>query len=88
MATATLINVRQTAQLLSVSEATVRNWANRGVLRAGRLPGSGFRRFDRDQIERMHQEMMSQLAPLDEGPVIEHPARGRIVQGDELGEDG
>lgn len=88
MATGTLINVRETARLLGVSEATVRNWSNRGVLRAGRLPGSGFRRFDRDQVERMRQEMMSQLAPMDEGPVIERPARGGIVQGDELGEDG
>ena len=87
MATATLINVRQTAQLLGVSEATVRNWANRGVLRAGRLAGSGFRRFDRDQVERMHREMMSQLAPLDEGLVIERPPRGRMVPGDDLGED-
>ena len=65
----------------------MRNWANRGVLRAGRLPGSGFRRFDRDQVERMHQEMKSQLAPLDEGPVIERPSRGRMVRGDELSED-
>lgn len=88
MATGTLINVRETARILGVSEATVRNWSNRGVLRAGRLPGSGFRRFDRDQVERMRQEMMSQLAPMDEGPVIERQARGRIVQGDELGEDG
>jgi hypothetical protein len=35
----------------------------------------------------MHQEMKSQLAPLDEGPVIERPSRGRMVRGDELSED-
>ncbi|HVC76952.1 MAG TPA: helix-turn-helix domain-containing protein [Candidatus Micrarchaeaceae archaeon] len=85
MATAipTLLNVRETARRLGVSEATVRNWANRGVLRAGRLPGSGFRRFDVGQIERMRQEMLTQLAPFDEGPVIERQARGRIVRGDD-----
>jgi excisionase family DNA binding protein len=82
-ATPTLLNVRQTARLLGVSEATVRNWANRGVLRAGRLPGSGFRRFAADQVERMRQEMFTQLAPFEEGPVIERQARGRIVRGDD-----
>ena len=86
MATGTLLNVRETARLLGVSEATVRNWSNRGVLRAGRLPGSGFRRFDREQVERMRHEMLSQMAPMEEGPVIERPARGGIVQGDDLGE--
>jgi len=84
VATGGLINVRETARLLGVSEATVGNWANRGVLRAGRLPGSGFRRFNRDQVERMRQEMMYQLAPLDDGPVVEREARGRIVKGDDL----
>ncbi len=86
MATGTLLNVRETARLLGVSEATVRNWSNRGVLRAGRLPGSGFRRFDRAQVERMRDEMLSQMAPMEEGPVIDRPARGGIVQGDDLGE--
>jgi excisionase family DNA binding protein len=82
MATAVhpLVNVRETARLLGVSEATVRNWANRGLLRAGRLPGSGYRRFDPDQIQRMRKEMLAQLAPFDEGPVIQRPARGRIVR--------
>lgn len=78
-----LLNVRETARRLGVSEATVRNWANRGILRAGRLPGSGFRRFDVDQIERMRKQMLNQLAPFEEGPVIERQARGRIVRGDD-----
>ena len=83
LSTQPLLNVRETARRLGVSEATVRNWANRGLLRAGRLPGSGFRRFDADQIERMRQEMLNQLAPFEEGPVIERQARGRIVRGDD-----
>jgi hypothetical protein len=32
----------------------------------------------------MRQEMMYQLAPLDDGPVVEREARGRIVKGDDL----
>ena len=78
-----LLNVRETARRLGVSEATVRNWANRGVLRAGRLPGSGFRRFDPDQVERMRKEMFAQLAPFEEGPVIERRARGRIARSED-----
>jgi excisionase family DNA binding protein len=87
MAIQELLNVRETARRLGVSEATVRNWANRGVLHAGRLPGSGFRRFDASQIERMRKEMFTQLAPFDEGPVLKRAARGRIVRADELGDD-
>jgi excisionase family DNA binding protein len=87
MAIQELLNVRETARRLGVSEATVRNWANRGLLRAGRLPGSGFRRFDAGQVERMRQEMFTQLASFDEGPVLERAARGRIVHADELGDD-
>jgi excisionase family DNA binding protein len=54
------LNVRQTAGLLSVSEATVRNWANRGVLHPVRLPGSGYRRFDRTEVEALRFGMAQQ----------------------------
>jgi excisionase family DNA binding protein len=84
MAIQGLLNVRETARQLGVSEATIRNWANRGVLRASRLPGSGFRRFDPSQIERLRQQMLTDLAAFDEGPIIERAARGRIVRPDEL----
>jgi DNA-binding transcriptional MerR regulator len=87
MAIQELLNVRETARRLGVSEATVRNWSNRGVLRPSRLPGSGFRRFDARQIERVQHQMFTQLAPTDEGLVLERAARGRIVRADELGDD-
>lgn len=70
-----LINVWETSWILGVSEATVWNWSNRGVVRAGRLPGSGSRRFDWDQMERVRQEMMSELEPMEERSVIEHHRR-------------
>jgi excisionase family DNA binding protein len=84
MAQAKFLNVRQTAEQLGVHENTVRNWEKRGLLRAVRLPGSGFRRFDAADVERMWKEMTSQLAPADVGPVLQLPApiRGRIVHGD------
>lgn len=86
MATRQLLNVRDTAQALGVHENTVRNWEERGILRAVRLPGSGFRRFAVDDIERLRTEMFEQLAPATEGPVV-NPGRkrtGRLVFGDAI----
>ena len=84
MATSELLNVRDTARLLGVHENTVRNWEARGLLRAVRLPGSGFRRFSRIDVERLRDDMFEQLAPATEGPVV-NPGRkrtGRLVFGD------
>jgi excisionase family DNA binding protein len=53
-----LLNVRETAKLLGVSEATVRNWTNAGILRAQRLPRSGFRRFEQRQVEDLRDEIL------------------------------
>jgi excisionase family DNA binding protein len=79
------LNVRETARRLGVHENTVRNWEKRGLLRAIRLPGSGYRRFRFEDVERLRQEMLTQLAPADTGPVVEprRPVRGRIVHGDD-----
>jgi hypothetical protein len=84
MATKELLNVRDTARMLGVHENTVRNWEARGLLRAVHLPGSGFRRFSPQDVERMRAEMFEQLAPATEGPVV-NPGRkrsGRLVFGD------
>lgn len=79
-----LLSVRETARRLGVHENTVRNWEERGILRAVRLPGSGFRRFDADQVDRMWKEMTTDLAPAETGPVVEprRPLKRRIVHGD------
>jgi excisionase family DNA binding protein len=63
MPTKEFLNVRETASELSVHENTVRNLEKRGQLKAIRLPGSGFRRFRKQDIERMRKEMWSQFAP-------------------------
>jgi excisionase family DNA binding protein len=79
-----LLNVRDTARALGVHENTVRNWEERGILRAVRLPGSGYRRFSVEDVERLRGEMFNQLAPATEGPVV-NPGRkrsGRLVFGD------
>ena len=76
--------IGHTARALGVHENTVRNWEERGLLRAVRLPGSGFRRFAAADVERLRAEMFEQLAPATEGPIV-NPGRersGRLVFGD------
>lgn len=66
--TTEFLNVRQTADELGVHENTVRNLERRGQLKAVRLPGSGFRRFLKVDVDRMRSEMWSQFAPDHELP--------------------
>jgi excisionase family DNA binding protein len=79
------LNVRETAQQLGVHENTVRNWEERGVLRGIKLPGSGFRRFPREEIERMRREMLQTYAPTTELPEETRTGvKGTVVDGDML----
>ena len=68
MSTTEFLNVRQTANELGVHENTVRNLESRGKLKAIRLPGSGFRRFLKEDVDRMRREMWAQFAPDQELP--------------------
>lgn len=58
-----VLNVRETARELGVHENTVRNLEKRGELKAIRLPGSGFRRFKREDVEAIRAEMFKHFAP-------------------------
>ncbi|MTD47622.1 helix-turn-helix domain-containing protein [Conexibacter sp. W3-3-2] len=58
-----VLNVRETARELGVHENTVRNLEQRGQLTAIRLPGSGFRRFKKEDVDRVRDEMFKQFAP-------------------------
>lgn len=60
------LNVRETAGRLGVHENTVRNWSDRGILRPLRLPGSGYRRFDVAEVDRLAREMREAAAPVEE----------------------
>lgn len=68
MPTQEFMNVRDAARQLGVHENTVRNLERRGELKAVRLPGSGFRRFRKEDVDRMREEMFSQFAPDTEVP--------------------
>lgn len=85
MATKEFMNVRETAKRLGVHENTVRNWERSGVLRGFRLPGSQFRRFSREDVERMRREMLGTYAPATEIPEeTSVDVRGRVVDGELL----
>ncbi len=60
MATKRLLSVRETARLLGVHENTIRNWDRAGLIRAVRLP-SGFRRFQREEVDRLRAQMYAQV---------------------------
>jgi excisionase family DNA binding protein len=79
-----LLNVRQTAEVLGVHENTVRNWEKSGLLRGVKLPGSGFRRFPREEVERMRREVMSSYAPVTELSDTTTGVTGTVVHGDVL----
>jgi len=85
MATKEFMNVRETAKRLGVHENTVRNWERSGVLRGFRLPGSQFRRFSREDVERMRREMLGTYASATEIPEeTSVDVRGRVVDGELL----
>lgn len=84
MATTQYMNVRDTARLLGVHEHTVRNWEKRGLIRSIKLPGSGYRRFDRAAVERMHQEMIGAVAPDTLAASPEKKLAGHIAKPGEL----
>jgi excisionase family DNA binding protein len=85
MPTKEFMNVRETAKHLGVHENTVRNWESSGVLRGFKLPGSGFRRFSREDVERMRREMLGTYAPATELPDhTQTGVSGAVVDDDEL----
>ncbi|GAB3080982.1 hypothetical protein GCM10027053_51870 [Intrasporangium mesophilum] len=52
------VNVRTAARVLGVHENTIRNWCDSGVIRGVvHLPGSGFRRIQWAEVERLRREL-------------------------------
>jgi excisionase family DNA binding protein len=85
MAAKNFMNVRQAASELGVHENTIRNWEDQGLLHAIRLPGSGFRRFPNEEIERMRREMLGEYAaPTELTEKTRTNVRGDVVEDDVL----
>lgn len=76
------INVRETAHRLGVHENTVRNWASRGILHPYRLPGSGFKRFDVVDVDRLAREMREAVAPVEEAKLTRPKKVRRVSDSD------
>lgn len=82
-----LISVRRTAECLGVHENTIRNWEARGILRAIRLPGSGFRRFPEEQVYALAEKMRADLAPYHRDPEVVEDSRIATGEYDPILED-
>ena len=57
-----LLTISEAAQLLGVHQKTLRAWADKGLVPHVRLP-SGYRRFDRADVERLVEEMRVEAQP-------------------------
>ena len=66
---AELMQVREAARALGVSENTIRRWEERGLIPAVRLP-SGVRRFRSADIEAARARMYERLPPLNDADDI------------------
>lgn len=64
-----LMQVRQAARTLGVSENTIRRWEQKGLIKAVRLP-SGVRRFRSEDVEATRARMYEGLAPAREADDI------------------
>ena len=73
-----MLNVREVAARLSVHENTVRNWIEKGVMRAARLPGSGYRRIPTSEVDRLQRGIYGSLAAMTSGPAIELPSNATV----------
>jgi excisionase family DNA binding protein len=76
---AELMQVRQAARALGVSEKTVGRWVERGVLDAVRLPGSGVRRLRPDDVEALRRKMFGELPPLQAADDVVPVTRVRSI---------
>ncbi len=52
-----LLRLSQAAQRLGIAVDTLRRWADRGDVKAVRMPGTNERRFVLEEIERLRAQM-------------------------------
>jgi len=54
-----MLTVREVAEMLHMHTNTVRRWADRGVIRAYRISYRGDRRFRRDDVTRLRNQLQT-----------------------------
>ena len=55
----------EAARFLGIDPKTLRKWSDEGIVRAGRLPGRGDRRYTMAELRRVRHEVMG--LPEEEG---------------------
>jgi excisionase family DNA binding protein len=53
------LTIKKAAELLDVSEQTLRRWDKAGKLRAGRHPMNGYRLYERETIIKLRRRILS-----------------------------
>ncbi len=55
-----LLTIKKAAELLGVSEQTLRRWDKLGKLRATRHPMNGYRMYSRDKLVKLRKQMLAE----------------------------
>ena len=55
-----LLTIKKAAELLGVSEQTLRRWDKQGKLRAARHPMNGYRMYARDTLVKLRKQMLAE----------------------------
>lgn len=66
------VTIRATAMRLNVHENTIRNWVDKGILKARRLP-TGTRRIPAAEVDRMERQMFEMPSSLYDQPTTPMP---------------
>ena len=53
-----MLRVTEAARELGISPNTLRKWTDAGIVRAGRMPARGDRRYTREELARVRREVM------------------------------
>lgn len=69
-----LLNVKQAAELLSVSPETLRRWDNSGKFKSLRHPINNYRAYSEEQILHLVEEMQTQIEFTPKNPIQEQIA--------------
>lgn len=73
------LSVRATAARIGVHENTIRRWEAQGIIPAVRLPGSNFRRFRPEDVDRLATDIGGLEGDIGKIPdAVRGPQRGSI----------
>jgi excisionase family DNA binding protein len=74
------VTMKEAARMLGVHQQTIRSWEKRGLIRLVRLPGSGYRRVPRAEIERLLPQMSAFTDSFWDGQSVQVIAQAQGVR--------